>query len=252
MIATAIFVDRCSCRQKVRSLRLRRLFADPLSTNNLKGAPCSLMSWHSTSPSSSNTFLAPEGTACVLCHSGVALCSSNTVGAVAVAPVARKANVPFSSLRVAPDLDQNHALIVLDLRIGLDGVRRQLPCQRPRSCHRRSHLQVSFTKVLKIWGVTAWPSKLGSHLPGYGICFQIDSPWISSGTNSMQPPRSGAFQDMAFASELTRHGFRRAQNSVQPPRSGAVVQQDLVLKLMLKRDCNLHILWVCHCICFDV
>ena len=56
VIATAIFVDRCSCRQKVRSLRLRRLFAKPLSTNNMKGAPCSLMSWHSTSPSSSNTF----------------------------------------------------------------------------------------------------------------------------------------------------------------------------------------------------
>ena len=51
-------------------------FSDPLSTNNMKGAPCSLVSWHSTSPSSSNTFLAPEGTACVLCHSGVALCSS--------------------------------------------------------------------------------------------------------------------------------------------------------------------------------
>ena len=103
--------------------------------------------------------------------------------AVVVAPVARKANVPSSSLRVAPDLDQNHALIVLDLRIALDGVRRQLPCQRPRSCHRRSHLPVSFTMVLKNWGVTAWPSKL----------------------------RALIFQDMAFASELTRHGFRRAQ-----------------------------------------
>ena len=32
----------------------------------------------------------------------------------------------------------------------------------------------------------------GSHLPGYGICFQIGSPWISSSTSSVQPPRSGA------------------------------------------------------------
>ena len=31
-----------------------------------------------------------------------------------------------------------------------------------------------------------------SHLPGYGICFRIDLPWISSSTNSVQPPRSGA------------------------------------------------------------
>ena len=45
-------LDRCSCRQKVRRLRLRRRFADPLSTNILKSTTCSLMSWHSTSPSS--------------------------------------------------------------------------------------------------------------------------------------------------------------------------------------------------------
>ena len=32
----------------------------------------------------------------------------------------------------------------------------------------------------------------GYHLPGYGICFQIGSPWISSSTSSVQPPRSGA------------------------------------------------------------
>ena len=32
----------------------------------------------------------------------------------------------------------------------------------------------------------------GSHIPGYGICFQIGSPWISSSTSSVQPPRSGA------------------------------------------------------------
>ena len=31
-----------------------------------------------------------------------------------------------------------------------------------------------------------------SDLPGYGMCFRIDSPWILSGTNSVQPPRSGA------------------------------------------------------------
>ena len=76
VIATVIFMDKCSCRQKVRRLRLRRLLADPLSTSNMKGAPCSLTSWHSTSPSSSYTFLALKGTACVLCHKGVALCSS--------------------------------------------------------------------------------------------------------------------------------------------------------------------------------
>ena len=33
VIATAIFMDRCSCRQKVRRLRLRRRFAGPLTTN---------------------------------------------------------------------------------------------------------------------------------------------------------------------------------------------------------------------------
>ena len=43
-----------------------------------------------------------------------------TVGAVVVAPVARKANVPFSSLKVVSDLDQDHALIVLVLRIALE------------------------------------------------------------------------------------------------------------------------------------
>ena len=31
-----------------------------------------------------------------------------------------------------------------------------------------------------------------SNLPGYGICFWIDSPWFSSGTSSVQPPRFGA------------------------------------------------------------
>ena len=36
VIAIAIFMDRCSCRQKVRELRLRRLSADPLSTNSMK------------------------------------------------------------------------------------------------------------------------------------------------------------------------------------------------------------------------
>ena len=65
------------------------------------------------------------------------------VGAVVVATVARRhpADVPFWSLfvalpaaRAAPDLDQNRAQTVLDLRIGLDGVLRQLPCQRPRCC----------------------------------------------------------------------------------------------------------------------
>ena len=76
VIATAIFMDRCSCRQKVRGLLLQRRFADPLSTNKKKGAPCSLMTWHSASPSSSIIFLAPEGTDCALCHSGVVLCFS--------------------------------------------------------------------------------------------------------------------------------------------------------------------------------
>ena len=119
-----------------------------------------------------------------------------TVEAVVVAPVARKANVPFWTLvvalpaaRAAPDLDQNRALTALDLRIGLDGVRRQLPCQRPRCCHRRSHLPVSFTMVLKNWGVAAWPSKLGALI----------------------------FQDMAFASGSTRHGFRREQAQCHHP-----------------------------------
>ena len=49
--------------------------------------------------------------------------------------------------------------------------------------------------------VTVWvrggvfPNRLSpasSSLPGYGIAFPIDSPWISSGTSSVQPPRSGA------------------------------------------------------------
>ena len=44
------------------------------------------------------------------------------VGAVVVAPVARKANALFSNLKVVPDLDQNHAVIGLVLRIALDGV----------------------------------------------------------------------------------------------------------------------------------
>ena len=77
VVATAIFMDRCSCRQKVRRLRLRRRFADPLSTNNLKSTSCSLTSWHSTSPSSLKRLICTRrGTACVLCHSGIALCSS--------------------------------------------------------------------------------------------------------------------------------------------------------------------------------
>ena len=41
--------------------------------------------------------------------------------------------------------------------------------------------------------MAAWPWKLGgSHLPGCGICLRIDSLWISSGTSSVQHPRSGA------------------------------------------------------------
>ena len=45
-VATAIFIDGCSCHQKVRRHRSRRRFAQPLSTIILKGAPCRLMSWH--------------------------------------------------------------------------------------------------------------------------------------------------------------------------------------------------------------
>ena len=44
-------MDTCSCCQKVRRQRLRRRFADPLSTNNKKSTPCRIMSWHSSSPS---------------------------------------------------------------------------------------------------------------------------------------------------------------------------------------------------------
>ena len=39
-------MDRCSCHQKVRSRRSRRRFAESLSTNDMKGAPCSFMSLH--------------------------------------------------------------------------------------------------------------------------------------------------------------------------------------------------------------
>ena len=45
-LVTAIFIDGCSCHQKVRRHRSRRRFAQPLSTIILKGAPCRLMSWH--------------------------------------------------------------------------------------------------------------------------------------------------------------------------------------------------------------
>ena len=82
------------------------------------------------------------------------------VGAVVVEPVTRKANALFSNLKVVPDLDQNHAVIGLVLRIALDGVRRQLLCQRPQGCQWCSRLPVPFTTVLKNWGVTAWPSSL--------------------------------------------------------------------------------------------
>ena len=45
VVATAIFMDRCSCHQNVRRRRSRRRFAKPLSTNDTKGAPCRFMSW---------------------------------------------------------------------------------------------------------------------------------------------------------------------------------------------------------------
>ena len=65
----------CSWRQQACMRRSRRLFAEPLSTNNMKDTSCSLMSWHSTSPSYSNIFLAPEGTACVcVCVTAASLC----------------------------------------------------------------------------------------------------------------------------------------------------------------------------------
>ena len=41
-----------SWRQQACMRRSWRLFTDPLSTNNMKDASCSLISWHSTSPSS--------------------------------------------------------------------------------------------------------------------------------------------------------------------------------------------------------
>ena len=49
-VATAIFTDRCSCL-KVRRLRLRRRFCRPV-VHQFKRTSCSLISWHSTSPSS--------------------------------------------------------------------------------------------------------------------------------------------------------------------------------------------------------
>ena len=63
-------MDKGSCHQNVRQRRSRRHSAEPLSTIILKDAPCSLMSWHSTSPSFSITFFVP------LCHSGITECSS--------------------------------------------------------------------------------------------------------------------------------------------------------------------------------
>ena len=51
VVATAIFMDRCSCHQNVRRRRSRRRFAEPLSTNDMKGAPCRFMSWLSSSSS---------------------------------------------------------------------------------------------------------------------------------------------------------------------------------------------------------
>ena len=38
VVATAIFMDRCSCRQKVLRRHSQRRFAEPLSTNDKKGA----------------------------------------------------------------------------------------------------------------------------------------------------------------------------------------------------------------------
>ena len=77
VVTTAIFMDRFSCRQEVRRLRLLRLFCRP---------HCPPTIWkvrHAVScrgtrhlPPLWNIFLAQEGTACVLCHSGIALCSS--------------------------------------------------------------------------------------------------------------------------------------------------------------------------------
>ena len=46
VVPTAIFMERCSCHQKVRRRWSRRRFAEPLSTNDMKGAPCCFMSWH--------------------------------------------------------------------------------------------------------------------------------------------------------------------------------------------------------------
>ena len=48
----AIFMVTCSWLQQERRRRSRRRLADPLSTNKMKGASCSFMSWHSSSPSS--------------------------------------------------------------------------------------------------------------------------------------------------------------------------------------------------------
>ena len=51
-VMNAIFMVICSWRQLERTRRSRRRLANPLSTNNMKGAPCGLKSWHSSSPSS--------------------------------------------------------------------------------------------------------------------------------------------------------------------------------------------------------
>ena len=61
VIANAVFMVSCSWRQQARMRRSRRLFADPLSTNNMKDASCSLISWHSTSPSSLKYFWHQKG-----------------------------------------------------------------------------------------------------------------------------------------------------------------------------------------------
>ena len=144
---------------------------------------------------------------CPFCHTRLDACQSrdgiccprrSTVGAVVVAPVARRhlADVPFWSpvvaLPAAPDLDQNRALTVVELRIGLDGApAAPVPAAAvlPPALQYSSVVYNGFEKL----GCGSLAFEVGgSNLPGYSICFRIDSPWISSGTSSVQPPRSGA------------------------------------------------------------
>ena len=69
---------------------------------------------------------------------------------------------------------------------GVAVVRKDLSANRPFYCLKALFNKcTSFEKL--VCGSLAFEVG-GSNLPGYGICFRIDSPWISSRTNSVQRP----------------------------------------------------------------